>query len=76
MKTQRFLQEDRGFQSRDIPPIVALGVGVLLWFEPALSLPVLQAPLDRLLHWSGGCCWATLNAALLFMMLSGGWTPS
>ena len=50
METKRFLWKEQGFQSTHVSPIVAIGVGVLLWFEPTLLLPVLAQPIDRLLY--------------------------
>ncbi len=46
-------KEEKGFQSVHVPPIVAIGVGVLLWFEPTLLFPVLGAPIAHLLHTLG-----------------------
>jgi membrane protease YdiL (CAAX protease family) len=46
-------KEEKGFQSARVTPIVAIGVGVLLWFEPTLLFPVLGAPIAHLLHTLG-----------------------
>lgn len=44
-------ERSRWLNSQRLKALVALGVGVLLWFVPTLLLPVLGAPIDSFLHW-------------------------
>jgi len=53
LKTRRFLQEEHSLPRSRVPAVVAIGMGMLLWFEPTLLFPVLGAPIARLLHTLG-----------------------
>lgn len=53
MRAVSGFRQETGFQSPRIPAVMAIGVGVLLWYLPALLLSVFEQPIVQILHITG-----------------------